>query len=214
MGQKTNRGRPKPVIGLIGAIGAGKSEVASIWGRLGGRIIDSDDQVRQELGHPDVGRTIRSWWGEAVVAADGGLDRRRIGEIVFGDAEQLRRLEALLYPRLARHREGVIQEAMADPTIRAVVLDSPKLIEAGLAPLCDFVVAVDAARALRLGRVASSRGWDDSELARRESHQLSLDKKREFADYLLVNNSSVDALQLSARRLFEEILDRVQSARS
>lgn len=203
---KTRTHRAKPIIGLVGGIGSGKSAVASVLQGLGATVIDSDRLAHAELNRPDVVETIRSWWGDKVCRSDGQVDRKVVGAIVFADATQLDRLERLLYPRLHRQRETLVAEYEQDPAVRAVVLDAPKLYEAGLGDYCDAVIFVDAPREQRLRRVRATRGWSEEELDRRERSQDSLDRKKANADYIVTNDSSLEDLQASVTRVFSQLL--------
>jgi len=183
-------------------------------------VIDSDRNAHEELESPEVVRTLVSWWGKEVVCPDGQcVSRKAIARIVFSSAceadssEALKRLEALLYPRLARKRDVLIRRLMAENKVQAIVLDSPKLIEAGLDRECDKIVFVDADRVVRLARLAKQRGWSAQEMALREKSQVSLDSKRKKADYKIVNNSSVDALRPTIERLFSDILESFSTRR-
>ena len=200
--------RVKPIIGLTGGIGAGKTMVAGLFESLGAAVIDSDRNAHRELAMPDVVATLRSWWGERVVTEDGTVDRSAIGDIVFCSPKQLQRLESFLYPRMAKRRAALIAEFMVDPAVLAVVLDSPKLFEAGLDRECDALVFVESDRRIRLRRVAKSRGWTEDEVARREKYQISLDKKRAKSDYTVVNNAGADALAPQIDNAFADILQR------
>ena len=198
--------RTKPIIGLIGTVGAGKTTVARMFESLGAVVIDSDRDAHRELETPEVVAILRSWWGDSVAADGRTVDRSAIGEIVFSSPEQLERLESLLYPRLARLRDAVIAQSMSDDAVRAVVLDSPKLLEAGLDRLCDAIVVVDADRRVRLERVANSRDWSEEEVSRREKSQFSLDEKKAKADYIIINNADTEALRPQVEQVFDEIL--------
>jgi len=173
---------------------------------LGAVVIDSDRDAHRELETPEVVAILRSWWGDSVAADGRTVDRSAIGEIVFSSPEQLERLESLLYPRLARLRDAVIAQSMSDDAVRAVVLDSPKLLEAGLDRLCDAIVVVDADRRVRLERVANSRDWSEEEVSRREKSQFSLDEKKAKADYIIINNADTEALRPQVEQVFDEIL--------
>ena len=198
--------RKKPVIGLAGGIGAGKSSVARLLESLGAAVIDSDRMTHEQYGDPEVKAVLRGWWGESVCPAGGEVDRRAVGNIVFHDPSQLARLEGLLYPRLARCREGLIAGYETDPQVRAIVLDAPKLYEAGLHELCDAVIFVDADWAARVERVAAARGWTEDELRRRENLLNPLDRKRTIADHVVVNHSSIGALRSEVERVFSSVL--------
>lgn len=205
-GRSRRSGGAKPIIGIVGGVGAGKSLVAKQLQSLGALVIDADRQVHRELQAPEVVATLRSWWGDRVAADDGGVNRDAIAAIVFDDAAELKRLENLLYPRLAVHREAAIQRAAAVPDIKAVVLDSPKLFEAGLDGECHAVIYVDADEQVRQARVAAARGWPPAELARRENSQISLDWKKAKSDYIVVNNSDTAALRRQVESVLGDIL--------
>lgn len=169
-------------------------------------MIDSDRLSHEELREPEVVAVLKEWWGPCVSPTGSGVDRRAVASIVFNDREQLARLEALLYPRLARRRAELLRLYRSDPSVRAVVLDAPKLYEAGLHEICDVVVFVDADRALRMRRLKEARGWTAEELARRENLLEPLDKKRKIADYTIVNHSSTTELQSEIQRIFSLVL--------
>ena len=93
----------------------------------------------------------------------------------------------------------------ADANVRAVVLDTPKLYEAGLDELCDVVIFVDVDDDVRAERLVELRGWSASELARREKLLNSLDRKRISADHVVKNNSDIDDLRSEVERVFSAI---------
>jgi dephospho-CoA kinase len=141
----------------------------------------------------------------------GRIDRRRVSDIVFRDAGERKWLEELLHPVANKARVELMDQASRDPAVLAYVWDSPLLLEAGLGSLCDAVVFVDAPRAERLRRVAG-RGWDETELARRENVQMPLDKKREKAEYHLLNADASPATAGNVAAMLKEILERFGSA--
>ncbi len=199
----------KPVIGLVGGVGSGKSTVARMFAELGAAVIDSDRLGHEQLQRPEVLSQLRSWWGPQVVTAAGVADRSAISRIVFHDAAELARLEALLHPLIDQRRKELVAGLERDPSIRAVILDAPKLLEAGLSGVCDRVVFVDSPRDERLRRVAETRGWLEDELNRRENLQFSLDKKRSMSDDVIVNHSDIEALRREVEQVFSAILKKV-----
>lgn len=199
----------KPVIGLVGGVGSGKSTVARMFAELGAAVIDSDRLGHEQLQRPEVLSQLRSWWGPQVVTAAGVADRSAISRIVFHDAAELSRLEALLHPLIDQRRKELVADLERDPAIKAVVLDAPKLLEAGLSGVCDRVVFVDSPRDERLRRVAETRGWSEDELNRRENLQFSLDKKRSMSDDVIVNHSDIEALRREVEQVFSAILNKV-----
>ena len=207
------RSRHKPIIGLAGGIGAGKSMVAGVLAELGAGLIDSDAIGRALLCESAVADTLRGWWGDSILDAEGRIDRRQVGDIVFNDPAQRARLEQLLHPRIERRREVLIEKFQADPGIRAIVLDSPLLFETGLHRCCDAVWFVEADREVRARRVAASRSWTSEESNRREKLHKPLDLKRAEADDTIVNNSGIDDLRPQVARLLSRVLERTPHAR-
>lgn len=199
--------RCKPVIGLAGGIGAGKSTVAKILETLGVGVIDSDRLAHEQLQNTRIASTIVEWWGEGIRDSSGVLDRRAIGKLVFENPRELARLEELLYPGIDRRRAELIGGFQADGTVRAIVLDTPKLFEAGLDRLCDAVIFVESDWSSRVNRVSASRGWSSEELARRGKLQDSLDSKRANADHVVENHADIEALRTQVESVFVSILD-------
>jgi dephospho-CoA kinase len=202
----------RPVIGIVGGIGSGKSFVARMLGEEGCLVINSDEQVSEVYRDEQVKRILRDWWGDEVVGADGQVNRRAIAARVFRDPAQLKRLEGLIHPRVHAARESAMAGASRDPSIKAFIWDTPLLFETGLNAQCDAVVFVEAPLSTRLERV-KSRGWDAAELARREKSQWPLDKKREISDYVVQNTAEAgfapDRLRSLVRSQVRDVLSRI-----
>lgn len=197
--------RGKPVIGLAGGIGSGKSTVASILASLGAAVISSDRLNHEELARPEVLQQLREWFGDSVVRSDGSADRAALRAIIGNDPDARRRLEQLVHPRIEQHRRELMVLHTRDPRVRAIVIDSPLLYEAGLDAACDSVLFVDASDAVRLERVRQ-RGWSEADLRAFEKTQKPLDFKRDSADHRVENNSDVDALRQQVAGIFSRIL--------
>jgi dephospho-CoA kinase len=195
----------KPVIGLAGGIGSGKSTVAAIMEELGAAVIVLDDISHEELDDPEVLATIQAWWGNQVLKPNGNADRQAIRAIVAEDGEQRKRLERLLHPRIAHRSEELLTRYREDPSVKAIVWDAPLLFEVGLDKRCDYVVFVDAPEAERIQRVADQRGWSAEDLRQMEKSQKPLDLKKKMSDYV-VTNSDIDELRREVEDVFSKIL--------
>ncbi len=201
----------KPVIGITGGIGSGKSHVAALFGEFGCLVIDSDRQVRAAYADVGVRAALRGWWGESAFHADGTVDRRAVADRVFAGptaADDRAKLEGLLHARVAADRDAVMAAAQGDPGVVAFVWDTPLLVETGLDRQCDAVVFVDAPADVRAARVRDRRGWADGELARRENLQVGLDNKRAVADYVIANTAGADAIRSHVRDVLFHILEK------
>jgi dephospho-CoA kinase len=177
----------KPVIGLLGGIGSGKSRVAGALAEAGATVVDADRLCHEALDRADVRQRVVQRWGEPICGPDGRVDRRRLGRIVFGAPDELKALTDILWPAIRPETLRRIEAGQADANTRAVVLDAALLLEAGWRDLCDRMVFVSTPAALRAQRVLAQRGWGKEELLTRESMQMPLEAKRAEADYLVDN---------------------------
>jgi len=184
----------KLVIGLIGGIGAGKSQAAAEFARHRAKVINADDLAHDALHAPDVREQIVQRWGRELLDEHGNITRRKLARIVFADDAQRRELEALLHPWIKRRVEEEMINAQNDPRVRFIVLDAAVMLEAGWNDICDKLVFVDAPRPLRLRRVMEQRGWTAQELEARETAQLALTKKAAQADHILDNSAELPHL--------------------
>src|SRR3989344_2067975 len=147
-------------VGLTGGIGSGKSTVAARFSRHGVSIIDTDEIARTLAapGEP-AHREIVSAFGREVLGTTGEIDRARLRRIVFGDAAERRRLEAILHPRI---RAEVTARTETSRTVYCLVI-VPLLIEAGFTDLVDRVLVIDANESLRLERTKVRGGLSETE---------------------------------------------------
>lgn len=198
---------PKPILGLLGGPGSGKSFVAKLFAEAGCAVIDADRIAREALQYADVKRELRAWWGDAVIDEQGAVDRAAVGRIVFQRPDELKRLEALVHPRVHQRRGELRHELAGDPEVVAIVEDCPLLLESHLEDQCDALVFVEAPREVRLRRVAEHRGWDADELDRREASQWPLDTKRQRSDYVVLNDGEAGRTRREVRRVLAAILD-------
>ena len=196
----------KPVIGVVGGIGSGKSRVAQILADLGAAWVNADELTHEAFQADSVKSAVRSIWGGQVFLADGSVDRRRLAERVFSSHNDLRRLELVVHPWIARRRDRIFASLAARQDLKAIVVDSPLLFEANLDAECDFILFVDCQLDIRAARLQTTRGWSREELVRRESRQFPLGFKRDRADDIVTNNSDDAALVHEVGQAFARIL--------
>jgi dephospho-CoA kinase len=195
-----------PVLGLIGAIGGGKSSVARRLASHGAAVIDADAVGHELLEEPAIRDRVVGRFGTGVLEAggDGGsprISRRALGAVVFRDPDALRDLEAILHPAMRDRFLGTIGRLTREGGRPCIVLDAAVLLEAGWDDLCDRIACVDAPRSERVRRVRESRGWSDEALAARESAQEPVEEKRRRADWIIDNDGSPARLEREADRL-------------
>lgn len=195
----------KRVIGLVGGIGAGKSVVADAFNLLGGAVIAGDPLGHEALEEPTINARIKEIWGpRGVFDADGKLNRKLLGRIVFPSPVERTRLEYLVHPYIEERMREEIAKAQADPAVSFIVVDAAIMLEAGWNKVCDALVYVDAPRSLRLERVQKLRGWTEADLANREAVQMPPEKKKARADAVIDNSGSVAATQTQVQALCQQ----------
>lgn len=172
------------ILGLTGSIGMGKSNAAATLRRLGVPLFDADAEVHRLMapGGAAVQRVGAAFPG--VCDEAGGIDRRRLGPLAFGNTAVLRRLEAILHPlvRVAERRFVARARARREPL---VVLDIPLLFESGGVDRCDFVLVVSAPLRLQRERVLRRPGMDASRFADILRAQMPDREKRWRADFVV-----------------------------
>ena len=196
----------KPVVGLVGGIGSGKSTIAAQCKQLGAAVIDGDVVGHEVLRRPEVRDAIVRRWGTEILGPDGQVNRGKLGWIVFADPTALKELETLVHPLIKRELRRRIDAARQDPGVAFVVLDAAVLLEAGWDDVCDVLVFVDAPDAQRQRRVRQSRGWPKEAWQARENLQLALKIKKARADYGLDNSGTPDESFRQIRRIVSELV--------
>lgn len=176
------------LVGLTGGIGAGKSSVARLLADHGARVLDADAVAREVVapGTPGLAEVLDAF-GPDVLAADGGLDRARLGAAVFADDAARRRLNAVLHPRIAARTAELVA---AVPAGSVLVHDVPLLVENDLAAGYDLVLVVQAPAGERLRRLRAARGMTGDEARARMAAQVSDAERRVAADVVLVNDGT------------------------
>jgi dephospho-CoA kinase len=196
----------KPIIGLAGGIGSGKSFVASLFAEQRCRVIDADQLAAAAYEDAEIRATLKSWWGEEVFKSDGQVNRKFIAGKIFTDPAQKQRLEGLVHPHVIAARQAAMEREADNAQIVAFVWDTPLLFEADQVHFCDAVVFVEAPDEARFERVERGRGWTREEWLRREKLQWPLDKKREISDYVFCNTADAGYARSQVRQVLSQIL--------
>lgn len=188
------------VVGLTGGVASGKSTVERAFADLGVPVIDADQVAREVVapGEPALA-AIAERFGEAVLDAEGGLDRSGLRAIVFNDEGARRDLEAITHPAI-RERLLAWREALTAPY---GVLSAALMVEGGLARLCDRVLVVDAEEAQQRERVMARDDVDADMAERMLAAQADRQTRLSAADDVLCNSSDVPALEAGVERLHD-----------
>lgn len=193
-------------IGITGPIGCGKSTVAGWLGALGARVLDADEVARAVTapGEPAVAAIVERF-GAGVAGPDGALDRGALGRIVFADPLALADLEAIVHPAVRPRILAALESAAAERA-PAVVVEAIKLVEAGLAGLCDEVWLVSCDPSAQRERLLG-RGTSPDDAARRIAAQGDLvDRLAPFATRVLDTSGESTAVRAMVEASYREAL--------
>ncbi|HET9185595.1 MAG TPA: dephospho-CoA kinase [Solirubrobacterales bacterium] len=186
-------------IGLTGGIAAGKSEALAAFGRLGAATLSSDAVVHELLESEPLRSRLVERWGEGVASRQ-GVDRARIGEIVFADPQQLAWLEGQIHPLVQEQTAAWLASLPAGTEV--AVVEVPLLFEAGSDRAFDTTVAVVTSDEVRRER-AAARGH--ALVDEREARQLSQGEKAGRAEHVVENDGSVEDLERSLSALLAKL---------
>ena len=191
-------------VGLTGGIGSGKSTVAELLASYGAVIIDADVLAREAVqpGTSGLARVVAEF-GTEMLAPDGSLDRPRLGAVVFGDAQRLAALNAIVHPYVRQRSEELTAAASDDAVVVQVI---PLLVENGLTGF-DVVVVVDASLETQLRRL-TERGTDQADARARIAAQATREQRRAEADVVIDNDGDLAGLQAQVERLWADLRHR------
>ncbi len=193
------------VIGVAGGIASGKSTVARVFERLGARILDADAIGHDQLRTERLREGIRDAFGEGALTAEGEVDRRALGRLVFSDERARQRLNRLVRPAIRAEIRRRIAEMRSEGYDGVVVVDAPLLVDTGPTDLADRVILVTAPADARKDRIVLRNGLTEHEAEQRIAAQVSDTKQARWADFVLENNGTEDELTNSAEALWKRI---------
>lgn len=189
------------IVGLTGGMGCGKSTAAALFAEFGFRRLDADRTVHDVLlPSAEVAVAIREKFGADVLDAAGRVDRARLGAVVFADPAALAWLEDLLHPRLRAHWDGIYATAQGE----RFIVEVPLLFEKQLQNRFDFTVCVTTSSDLQLRRL-EQRGVSPEIARQRLAKQLPLARKCELADFVLLNDGTLEFLREQVSELVRRL---------
>lgn len=193
------------ILGLTGGSGTGKSAACTAFARLGCGVIDADATYRTlcDTCEPML-KEIQNVFGD-VFSTDGKLDRKKLGAIVFADAQKLQQLNAITHPYIRQ----AARDAFAAYSKRGCLLciyDAPVLFEGQMETLCDKTCAVLAARNTRIARIVARDAITEEYAALRIDAQKDDVFYRERCDYVVQNDADLDTLYTQVRKIYEDMV--------
>lgn len=191
--------------GLTGSIATGKSTVAAMLKEKGAVILDADQISREvvEVGTPGWKQVVEAF--PEAVREDGALDRKKLGRIIFADAEKRRQLEAIIHPLVldAIKTRGTQLKQRG----QIVFADIPLLYETNSQIWLDGVVVVYVPQAVQLKRLMERDQLSEKEALKRITAQMSIEEKHQLADYVIDNSGTLSETKVQVDRLWYQIIE-------
>jgi dephospho-CoA kinase len=189
------------VVALTGGIGAGKSLVAQYFSELGARVVDADQLSRIAIERGSAGfDEVITRFGESILR-NGDIDRKALGEIIFGDKNAKEDLEAIIHPRVRELFFEVVNDLAADEIL---IYEIPLLVETGASSNFDLIITVEAELEIRKSRLLK-RGMFISEIESRLAAQASPAEREAAATHIIENSGDEDQLLRKVENLWEEL---------
>jgi dephospho-CoA kinase len=192
-------------IGLTGGIASGKSTVSDMLVKRGALLIDADRVAREvvEPGSPVLQKVVERF-GSDVLLPDGALNRKKLGEIVFGNPQALQDLQNIMHPSIRDlMSERLKQYELLHPD-KLVVVDVPLLYESGLESMYDAVVVVYVPRTIQLERLIVRDGLTPAEAEQRLNAQMDIEYKKARANIVIDNQGDSSQTEGQVDRLLRE----------
>jgi dephospho-CoA kinase len=196
-------------VGLTGGIAVGKSTVGQMFVELGCRVLDSD-RVAHELFEPgqDVHDRVVQTFGDRILATDGRIDRRILGNIVFHDPEARTTLNSLVHPAIIRRQQEWLSEMEFQDPDGIAIVDAALMIEIGTYKSYQKVIVVTCDAAIQKKRLMHRTGLSEEQVDERIRAQMPLEEKVKYADFVI--NTSGDLAH--TRLQVEDVNSRIRES--
>lgn len=194
-------------VGLTGSIGVGKSFVASVFVELGCHVLDADQTAREVVMPGTTGlRALTEAFGEEILNADGTLDRKRLGTLIFADPSKRERLNYILHPFIIARQDEIMNAWEAEDPDGIGIVDAALMIESGGYKRFDKLIVVHCRPEVQLERLMLRDKLSRDEALRRINSQMPQDEKQKFADYLIDTSDGFDLTRDQVARVHQALI--------
>ena len=194
------------IIGLTGGIGSGKTAVSETFEKLGITVVDADlaSRVVVEKGKPCL-EEIAKHFGDDILNENDELNRAKLREIIFNSDSEKLWLESLLHPAIAEQIKDELNASKSPYTI----LVSPLLLETNQRDFCDKVLVVDVPIELQMERTTKRDGVSKDQVKSIIKSQINRDERLQLADEIILNEGSIEDLEMIVRELHEKLISEL-----
>lgn len=197
------------IIGLTGGIGSGKSTVSKFLAHLGAVVIDAD-----KVGHEVFKPGTKAWqevvdaFGQGIISADGTIDRRKLGEIVFSNPDARAKLNQVMHPLIYEQVKFRIEE-YGKKGVAIIIVEAPLLLEVGWKSLVDEVWVTSASEATVIKRLKEQKGLPEAQSLARVRAQLTDEERIRQADVVIDTDCALDELKERVEALWRKLRSRI-----
>jgi dephospho-CoA kinase len=194
-------------VGLTGSIGVGKSFVASVFVELGCHVLDADQTAREVVmpGTPGL-KALTDAFGEEILNADGTLNRKQLGAVVFNDENQRQRLNHILHPFIIARQDEIMNEWEAEDPNGIGIIDAALMIESGGYKRFDKLIVVHCRPEVQLERLMLRDKLSRDEALRRINSQMPQEEKQKFADYLIDTSDGFELTRSRSVEIYNQLI--------
>ncbi len=193
------------IVGLTGGIASGKSTISKMFKEKEVPVIDTDGIARNLLDNDEsIYNAIVETFGEAVLTTDKKINRNKVAQIIFSDADKRQALNDIVHPKVKDIALREVSHYKEDDH-KIIVVDVPLLFEASFDKVCDVTVVVYARKKDQVSRLVSREGIDEAYAKQKVNAQMPMAKKKSLADYVIDNSKSILETKKSFERVFEAI---------
>ena len=203
--------RSKPLVGVTGIIGSGKTTVSRLFGKLGAAIFDADVAAHKSTEDVEMISRIGETFGNQIFDSNGILDRKKLANIVFSSESKLRQLNSIVHPHVRKQMWNFVEVQQELAEVALIIIDSPLIYETDLYTHLDFIVVVSSDIEACIQRVQQRNGLSREEIQDRLSRQIPLEKKIKRADFNIDNNNQVKSLNKHVQSVFTNIMRKWES---
>jgi dephospho-CoA kinase len=198
-------------VGLTGSIGVGKSFVASIFIELGCHVLDADQTAREVVmpGTPGL-KALAEAFGEEFLNADGTLDRKRLGAMIFADQSQRERLNHILHPFIIARQDEILNAWEAEDPDGIGIVDAALMIESGGYKRFDKLIVVHCRPEVQLERLMLRDKLSRDEALRRINSQMPQDEKQKYADYLIDTSDGYESTRTRSVEIYHQLIRKIR----
>jgi dephospho-CoA kinase len=193
-------------VGLTGGIATGKSTVGAMFVELGCHLIESD-QITHQLFEPGqaVHAAVVKQFGNRILAPDGTIDRRILGDIVFKDPQVRAKLNGLVHPAIIQRQQEWLQEMEAQDPHGIAIVDAALMIEVGTYKNYNKVIVVTCSPEMQRERLRARSPLSAGEIESRIRSQMPAEEKIKYADFVIDNSGSIESTRVQVETVYQQL---------